>query len=217
VSQFFSPSGLTFIFNQLNIGDTPATPNYKVGLFTSTLQELIDAGGMIYELDAPGYSRIVTTFGSPTFSTANALDGTTLAQSSQAGDWFITVNTSTITQVGMTVLLDGEEPLVITGLPDGPYGEIRFVLSAPIANAHNSGEAVGGGDAVNGVKSIGSPVLFSALATWPAVTGYFVVADSMETSPINYIYASTFADATTPILGPNDTLQVTPTWLMSSY
>lgn len=221
-TQYFFPNGLSFIFSQLNINGSPASTGYKVGLFTGTLQDLISNGLSSQELVGEGYSRLSTTFGAPqeSFPTLFQDNGAVITETALTGDWFIYVNTGGATaQIGMTVSLTGEDSLIITGLPDGDGSggtEIRFVLSAPLANDHEP-ESFSGGDAVSGVKSIGSAVLFSALAAWPAVGGYFVVADAEEYDSSNYIYASTFADGATPILSPNDTLQVTPIWLMSSY
>ena len=216
-AQYFSPAGLEFIFKQLNIGDTPATPSYLVGLFTGSLSQVIGDGLSSHELTGAGYSRLSTTFGTPTQSYPVGSIETTLAANANSGDWFISVIGNPALEIGMVVQLAGEDLLTITGLPDGAAGaSMRIVLSGPLSTSHTTTNAVAIGDAVAGVKSVGSAVLFSALATWPAVGGYFVVADTFADDPNFFVYASEFADTTTPILGPNDTLQVTPTWLLSS-
>jgi hypothetical protein len=111
----------------------------------------------------------------------------------------------------MSIVVGTESVKVITGLP----GANQVVLSSVLAASQSNGATVTAGDTVSGVKSTGSQVTFTSSGVWTAATGYFITTTLTGTSG-KLMYAANFADGTTPILGPNDTLKVTPTWLMSN-
>jgi len=217
VAQIFTNQGLTLLFNQLGVGATPSTSygTYYVGLFTGSLPTAtatLSAG--MTEMVGSGYARSTTTFGSPTTATAYNAGSptltTTLNGAVSSGQWVVTLASTTGLAVGMSIVVGTEAVKIITGLP----GANQVVLSSALVSNQSNGAAVTAGDAVSGVKSAGSAVTFSATGTWLAAAGYFVATSSDNSGKL--MYAANFADATTPTLGANDTLQVTPTWLMSN-
>jgi hypothetical protein len=214
MAQIFTDEGLAFILNQIITSSPVTVTDLYVGLFTDgNGSEVPDAtavlGSGYTEQAGSGYDRQVVTFGTPAISSTSILT-TTLDGAANAGTYVVTVNSTAGLVVGMNIVVGSEGYKVITGLP----GMNQVVLSSAIGSTQSNGATVTAGDAVNGVKTLGSQVTFSATGPWDASTGYFI-ADSMDDSG-NSFYFSNFADNSTPTLAANDTLKVTPTWLMSN-
>ena len=185
-------------------------------------------GVTFYELGAQsgttatGYSRLSCQF------TLSATAGTTLASTgtlgatSASGAWTLNLGFSSGSYasltVGMTVSVTDAtstvEQRVITALPGSP----TVVLSAALSATCNSGATWSAGDAVNGQKAAGAAVTFTAQSAWPSVTGYFIAGGGATASGTTgkLLYIANFADTSTPQLNPNDSLTVTPTWLLSN-
>jgi len=218
MAQIFSNEGLTVILNQV-ITATPTTySNLYVGLFTSGSGSTVPAntatlsafGGSFAEQNGSGYSRQVVSFGAPASATTSVLS-TTLSAQATSGVYIVTLTSTTGLVVGMNIVIGTESTKVITGLPGGN----QVVLSSAIVSTQSNGATVTAGDAVNGEKTLGAQVTFSATGPWTASTGYFITTVGSGTSG-KTLYFSNFADGSTPALAANDTLKVTPTWLMSN-
>lgn len=225
MAQIFTNEGLDVIFNQLSIGTsgsftpsaTPAT--YYVGLLTGGSGSTVPAssatlsafGGSFAEMTGSGYIRQATTFTLSGTSASTSVLSTTLSSSATIGSWVVTLTSTTGLLIGMNITVGTESVKVITGLPSGN----QVVLSSALVANQSSGATVTAGDAVNGQKALGSQVTFTATGTWTASTGYFITNVASGTSGKTIFFAN-FADLTTPQLGANDTLKVTPTWLMSN-
>jgi len=224
MAQVFTNSGLTVIFNQLSIGATPSSSSvtYYVGLTQGGTGTTVPAatatlatfGGAFSEMSGSGYVRQSVSFGTPSLATAyNAstpLLTTTTSASASSGSWVVTLTSTTGLLVGMSIVVGTESVKTITGINGN-----QVVLSSALASTQASGVTVTAGDAVSGERSAGAAVTFSATGTWPAATGYFITNTSSGTSGTAF-YFSNFADASTPTLSANDTLKVTPTWLLSN-
>ena len=242
MAQVFFNQGLTKIFNQLAVptGTTPSNtaPTYYLGLFTGfsgttvpanniTLATLNSGGYEIWGASgtaASGYSRQAVTWG--TITTASSYTSvsptltTTLSATVTASNspWTISVASTAGVVIGMTANIDSSgtsEIRVITGI-----NGTTFTLSSYLTSNHNSGATVIIGDSVNGEKSSGGQVTFTATGSWPQANGYFITDSASSTTSGNIYYASNFADGSTtnagPTLGANDTLRVTPIWLLSN-
>jgi hypothetical protein len=243
VAQVFFNQGLTKIFNQLAVpsGTTPSgtAPTYYLGLFTgfsgttvptagTTLATLNSSGYEIWGTggtSASGYSRQAITWNTIATATAytsgSPILATTLSAAVTAANtpWTVSVAATTGIAIGMTALIDpsgsNPETRVITGI-----NGTQLVLSTSLAYNHSSGVTVDIGDTVNGEKSVGNQVTFTATGSWLQANGYFITDAVSSTTTGNIYYASNFADGSAsnagPTLGANDTLKVTPTWLLSN-
>lgn len=239
MAQVFFNQGLTAIFNQLLIptsGSTLQEPAYYVGLFTGLSGTTVpDPNQTLYSLNyngyeiwgssgnlASGYSRQPVTWNEVTTATSYIVPdiSTTTSGSANIGDWFIGLSSTAGVSVGMTIDIGfgtGVDDIrVITGI----NGSL-VTLSSPISNfAWENGTTVYIGDSVNGQKSTGNQVTFTATGSWPQVNGYFITDSASSTTSGNIYFAANFADGSAtnngPTLGASDTLKVTPTWLLSN-
>ena len=242
MAQVFFNQGLTKVFNQLAVpsGTTPSNTSttYYLGLFTGfsgtavpaatlTLATLNSGGYEIWGASgtaASGYSRQAVTWGSITtaasYSSASPVLTTTLSATVTASNtpWTISVASTAGIAIGMTANIDSSgtnEIRVITGI-----NSTTLTLSSYLASNHALAAIVIIGDSVNGEKSTGGQVTFTATGSWPQANGYFITDAASSTSSGNIYYAANFADGSAtnagPTLGANDTLKVTPTWLLSN-
>lgn len=242
MAQVFFNQGLTKIFNQLAVpnGTTPSgsAPTYYLGLFTGlsgttvpasnlTLATLNSGGYEIWGVSgtgASGYSRQTVTWGAIATATAytsgSPILATTLSSAVTASTtpWTISVASTSGVAIGMTALIDPSgtpETRVITGI-----NGTTLTLSAYLTSNHNSGATVDIGDSLNGEKTTGGQVTFTATGSWQQANGYFITDAVSSTTTGNIYYAANFADGSAtnagPTLGANDTLKVTPTWLLSN-
>ena len=228
MAQIFTNEGLVVLLNQVITSSPTTYSQLYVGLFTGSIPTATAtlASG-ITEQSGSGYARKAITFGAPATAT---LYSTPYAQAPLAAgvtaSYLVTTGTFTTLAysnlaVGMSVDIAGATGgsagsgaatlFVITALPGSP----NVVLNAPATATINA--AMKFGDAVNGEKSVGGAVTFGpATGAWAtATTGYFICTVASGTSG-KLLYAANFADASTPTLAVNDTLNVTPTWLMSN-
>ena len=212
MAQIFTNEGLTVLLNQV-ITASPATyGSLYVGLFTGSIPTATAtlASG-ITEANGSGYARQLSAFGAPAVASTSVLS-TTLNGSAASGSYVVTLTSVTGLAVGMNITVGTESVKVITGLP----GANQVVLSSALASTQSNGATVTAGDAVAGEKSVGATVTFTATGTWStAIAGYFITTVASGTSG-KLLYAANFADGSTPTASPNDTLKVTPTWLMSN-
>lgn len=225
MAQMFPQEGLNYIFKQLSMGGSSATAvgsTYYVGLFKGGTGSTVPTNaavlstttftGSFAEVTGSGYARQSVTFNtiadsygpaSPAFSGAISAGGT-------VGSWVITVSSTTNVRAGMTATFGASaETKVITNV----LSSTQLVLSAALVNAQTT---VTVSDLYPGRKVYpSSNVVFGpATGTWDAATGYFVATTANNTG--SFIYFANFADATSPMLGANDTLTVTPTLLLSN-
>jgi hypothetical protein len=230
-AQVFFNDGLGVLFNQLGIGATPSAtvPTYYVGLFTSLSGTTVPAstatlsnGGLV-EVAGSNYSRQATTFGaSAVASTSVATPTMTQSGTLATQSYLITLSSLSGIVQGMTITLEpggaNQESFVVTNVGTGTNGltTSQITISSQTTKTHANGVSTRVGDAVNGRKSLGSQVSFLATGLWPEADGYFITTASTGTPSNALFYAANFADTSTPILNPNDTLKVTPTWLMSN-
>jgi hypothetical protein len=215
VSQVFFNSGLTIMFNQLITASPTTYTNLYVGLFTDSSFPAGTAtlGSGLTEQTGTGYTRQVTTFSSPaiahSYITAPVLT-TTLSATATSGTQIVTLTSTTGLVVGMSIVVGSSAVKTIIGLP----GANQVLLSSALSATQSSGATVTAGDAAEGMKSVGSQVTFGiATGTWTASYGFFIATASTGGTAL---YASSFADGSNPILSPNDTLKVTPTWVMAN-
>lgn len=215
MSQVFFNSGLTIMFNQLITASPTTYSNLYVGLFTDSSFPVATAtlGSGLTEQTGSGYTRQVTTFSAPavahSYITAPVLT-TTLSATASSGTQVVTLTSTTGLVVGMSIVVGTSSVKTIIGLP----GANQVLLSSTLSSTQASGSAVTAGDAADGMKSVGSQVTFGiATGTWTTSYGFFIATASTGGTAL---YASSFADASTPILTPNDTLKVTPTWVMAN-
>jgi len=201
-----SSSTVSYYVGLLTGGNTTSTP-----ASTATLGNF-DSG--FAEMNGSGYERIAVTFNSPTIATAynasSPLLTTTLSANASEGNWYVNLTSATGLLAGMTIVIGTEDPKVIAATTG-----TEVILTSPLASNQSSGATVTAGDAVSGKRAAGQPVTFLATGTWTAATGYFIT-DSASGNSGNIYYFSNFADGSSPTLGANDTLQVTPTWLLSN-
>ena len=227
MAQIFTNEGLAVLLNQVITASPVTYAQLYVGLFTGSIPTATSTLASISEQTGSGYARKAITFGAPAVATiystpyaqAPLSAGVTASNLVTTGS-FSTGSYASLA-VGMSVDITGATGgsqgsgaatlFVITALPGTP----NVVLNAP-ATASTSA-AMKFGDAVNGEKSVGGAVTFGpATGAWlTATTGYFICTVSSGTSG-KLLYAANFADASTPTLAVNDTLNVTPTWLMSN-
>ena len=230
-AQVFFNDGLGVLFNQLGIGATPSAtvPTYYVGLFTGLSGTTVPAATAtlasgLTEVTGSNYSRQATTFGSSAVaSTSVATPTMTQSGTLPTGSYLITLSSTSSIVQGMTITLEpssgtNKESFVVTNVGTGSNGltTSQITISGPTAYTHANGVATQVGDAVNGKKSLGSQVSFIATGLWTVADGYFITTASTGTPTSALFYAANFADTSTPTLNPNDTLKVTPTWLMSN-
>jgi len=215
VSQVFFNSGLTIMFNQLITASPTTYTNLYVGLFTDSSFPAGTAtlGSGLTEQTGSGYTRQATTFSAPaiahSYISAPVLT-TTLSATATSGTQLVTLTSTTGLVVGMSIVVGSSAVKTITGLP----GANQVILSSTLSGTQSSGATVTAGDAVEGMKSVGSQVTLGiATGTWTASYGFFIATASTGGTAL---YASSFADGSNPILSPNDTLKVTPTWVMAN-
>jgi hypothetical protein len=240
VAQVFFNQGLTKIFNQLAVptGTTPSgtAPTYYLGLFTGfsgttvpaatvTLATLNSSGYEIWGASgtaASGYSRQSVNFAAIATATAynagSPVLSTTPSASIASGSWTASLSSTSGIAIGMTANFDStgtSEIKVITGISGS-----TVTVSSAFTSAHTTSATVLIGDTVNGEKSTGAQVTFTATGSWLQANGYFITDAVSSTTTGNIFYAANFADGSTtnagPTLGANDTLKVTPTWLLSN-
>jgi hypothetical protein len=227
VAQIFTNEGLTVLFNQVITASPVTYSQLYVGLFTGSLPTATSTLSTITEQSGSGYARKSITFGAPATATlystpyAQAPLNAGVTASNLVTTGTFTTGSYASLAVGMSVDIasatggsqgSGAATLfVITALPGSP----NVVLNA--ACTATTSAAMKFGDAVNGEKSVGPTVTFGpATGAWgTASAGYFICTVSSGTSG-KLLYAANFADASTPTLAVNDTLAVTPTWLMSN-
>ena len=216
MAQVFLNSGLTVILNQFVTAPTDYHSSMYVGLFTGLSGTTVPAASgspAIVEVSGQNYARQQVTFGTPTTATSYTVPygTTTLNGAVSSGLQVVTVASVTNMVVGMTIVVGTESPKVITAI-NGTAKTV--VLSSALASNQSNGATVTFGDAVTGVKSIAtSPVLFSAQGTWTVADGFFITTASTSGTPL---YAANFSDNSIPVLYANDTLNFTPTWLLSN-
>lgn len=216
MAQIFTSEGLTVLFNQVITGSPTTYGSLYVGLFTGLSGSTVPAASAtlasgLTEQGGTGYSRQLSAFGAPATAATSVLS-TTLNGAVTSGSYVVTLTSVVGLVVGMSIVVGTESSKVITGLP----GSSQVVLSSALAANQSNGATVTAGDAVAGMKSVGGQVTFSATGSWSTATcGFFITTSSTGTGG-KLLYAANFADASTPTLAPNDTLKVTPTWLMSN-
>lgn len=236
MAQVFFNDGLGVLFNQLGIGTAGATapssstPTYYVGLFKGLSGTTVPAGTAtlssgLSEVTGSNYSRQASTFTLSSTAANTSVATPTMAQSGilATGSYLITLSSTTNIVQGMTITLEpasgtNKESFVVTNVGTGSNGltTSQITISGPTAYTHANGVATTVGDAVNGRKSLGAQVSFLATGLWDRADGYFITTASTGNPSSALYYAANFADASQPILNPNDTLKVTPTWLMSN-
>jgi len=165
---------------------------------------------------AAGYARQSATYTLSSTAAATTVASGTLTAQSAISTYTLTVSATAGLAVGMNITVtdnaSAQETRVITNIPSGSS---IVVLSAGLSATCNSGNAWTAGDAVNGQKSTAPSVTFTAQGPWPAIAGYFITNVSSGTSG-KILYMANFADTSTPTLNPNDSVTVTPTWLLSN-
>jgi len=220
MAQVFINEGLDVLFNQVITSSPTTYSQLYIGLFTGTIPAatttLSAVGSAWNEQGGSGYARKAVTFGAPALSTSytvpfaqTTLNGTISSSYVLTVGSFSTGSYATLA-VGMTLYINSTA-YVITALP----GSSQIVLNSAISAT--SGTTITIGDAVSGQKTTASSVTFGpATGSWStASTGYFITnASSGSTGKL--FYAANFADGSTPTLAVNDTLTITPTWLMSN-
>ena len=221
MAQVFFNAGLTVMLNQIiAAAPTAYNTNLYVGLFTNMTASTIMSGtatfgstassSYVVEQSGSGYTRQNVTFGAPATASTSKFS-TTLGATANSGSWVITVASTSNMAVGMNITVGTEAVKVITGFPAA--GQVT--LSSSISSTQALNASVTGGDAVNGVKSLGASVTFTSTGAWTASNGFFVATGSTAGAG-TLLYAANFADASSPAPNPNDTLTVTPTWLLSN-
>ena len=240
MAQVFFNQGLTKIFNQISVpnGTTPSgtTVPYYLGLFTGfsgttvplatvTLATLNSSGYEIWGSSgtgASGYARQSVAFGAiataTAYNAASPVLSTTPSASISSGSWTASLSSTTGIAIGMTANFDStgtSEVKVITGISGS-----TVTVSSAFTSSHTTSATVLIGDTVNGEKSTGGQVTFTATGSWLQANGYFITDAASSTTTGNIYYAANFADGSAtnggPTLGANDTLKVTPTWLLSN-
>ena len=215
MSQVFFNSGLTIILNQLITASPTTYANLYVGLFTDSSFPVSTAtlGSGLTEQTGSGYARQAASFGAPSVAHSYATDPvltTTLSATASSGTQVVTLTSTTGLAVGMTIVVGTSSAKTIIGLP----GANQVLLSSTLSATQSSGATVTAGDASSGMKTVGSQVTFGiATGTWSTSYGFFIATASTGGTAL---YASSFADASTPVLSPNDTLKVTPTWVLAN-
>lgn len=218
MAQVFLNSGLTVLFNQVITASPVTYSQLYVGLFTSLSGTTVPAAGgspAIVEVSGQNYARQTVTYGTPAVATSytTPFGTTTLNGAVLAGVQVVTLtsvapSSKTLT-VGMSIVVGTESVKVVTAIVGN-----QVVLSSPLASNQSNGATVTFGDAVTGMKSVpASNSVFSAQGTWTAANGFFIAT---ALSGGTALYAANFADASSPVLTPNDSLNFTPTWLMSN-
>lgn len=219
MAQVFTNEGLQTILNQVVTASPLTFSNLYVGLFTGLTGSTVPAASAtlasgLTEQGGTGYARQACAF-----TTASSTSYTVpLAQSTLNGPhnngYVVSLNAFTTGSyaslaVGMTVLAGGST-WTITGLP----GNSQVVVGTPFTGS--SGMNVSFGDAYSGWKATGAQVTFSASAYWTAANcGFFITTVASGTSG-KLLYAANFADGSAVTLSANDSLRVTPTWVMSN-
>ena len=219
MAQIFTNEGLQTVLNQVITSSPTTFSALYVGLFTGLTGSTVPAASAtlasgITEQNGSGYSRqsCAFTLGSATAYTV-PLAQTTL-NGSVTSSYVLTVGSFTTGSyaglaVGMTLYINSTA-YTITGLP----GSSQIVISSAITASNNATITIG--DAVTGQKATGAQVTFSATGSWSSANcGFFITTVASGTSG-KLLYAANFADASTPTLSANDTLKVTPVWLMSN-
>lgn len=212
MAQIFTNEGLAAMLNNITQSSPTDYHSLYVGLFTGSIPTATAtlASG-VTEANGSGYSRQPVAFNSAALASTSVLS-TTLNGAASSGSYVVTLTSVAGLAVGMNITVGTESVKTITGLP----GSSQVVLSSALAGNQSNGAVVTAGDAVAGEKATASAVTFTATGTWStAITGYFITNAASGTSG-KLFYAANFADASTPTLSPNDTLKVTPTWLMSN-
>lgn len=231
MAQVFINEGLDVLFNQVITASPTTYSSLYVGLFTGTIPAatttLTAVGSAWFEQTGSGYARKAASFGAPALATiwstpyaATTLNGSVTASYVITAGTF-TTGTYASLAVGMTIDIasatggsqgsGAATSFIITSLP----GSSQIVLNA--AATATNGAVIKIGDAVGGQKTTSSAVTFGpATGSWStASTGYFITTVASGTSG-KLLYAANFADGSTPTLAVNDTLTITPTWLMSN-
>jgi len=245
VAQIYTDVGLNLILSQMvGAPSAPSTLYTYCGLWTGSLpSEAATMASGITELSAAGYARQPALFtsgnittakswsSSPTEGTAGPIAATT--SSAGANGYILALGNSFST--GSFSLIKPGMYVNIVGASGGTTGTgagTLFIVTAASgttvtlnasASGFTNGAAVTIGDAVSGQKVTSSSALTfgPAQASWSSVGGYFIVAATTSAAASSgttgtLVYASTFADGSTPTLAVNDTLNVTPTWLLSA-
>jgi len=220
VAQVFLNSGLTVLFNQVITASPVTYSQLYVGLFTGLSGTTVPAttatiGSGITEVSGQNYARQTVTYGTPAVATSytTPFGTTTLNGAVSSGVQVVTLASvapsgKTLT-LGMSIVVGTESVKVVTAIVGN-----QVVLSSPLASNQSNGATVTFGDAVTGMKSVpASNSVFSAQGTWTAANGFFIATALTGGTAL---YAANFADASSPVLTANDSLNFTPTWLMSN-
>ena len=224
MAQIFPNDGLNYIFTQISMGGTNASAvsaTYYAGLLaggTATTVPSASAvlgtlGGTFTEVSGSGYARKAVSFSNVATSNTAVLTSATISAGGANGSWVVTVASNTGVLPGMTATLtggSGSETKIVTNV----IGSTQIVLSSAIASGTQTAISVGDLYAGRKVYPTSSISFGPATGTWTAATGYFIATTSDNTGKL--LYVSNFADATSPTLGANDTLTVTPTILLSN-
>jgi len=230
VAQIFPNDGLNYIFTQISMGGTNASAvsaTYYAGLLSGGTTTTVPTNGATIgswtgtfaETTGSGYARKAVSFS--TIANSNTavspVTGATISAGGANGSWVITVANNTGVLPGMTVTLTGgtaNETKIVTNI----IGSTQIVLSSAIASGTQT-TVLSLGDLYAGRKVYpASAISFGpATGTWTAATAYFICTGaSASDNTGKLLYVSNFADATSPTLGANDTLTVTPTILLSN-
>ena len=224
MAQIFPNDGLNYIFTQLSMGGTNASAvsaTYYAGLLSGGTASTVPAaaavlgtlGGTFVETSGSAYARKTVSFSTIATSNTAVLSGATISAGGGNGSWVVTVASNSGVLPGMTATLtggSGSETKIVTNT----VGSTQIVLSSAIASGTQT--AISVGDLYAGRKVYPSAAISfgPATGTWTAATGYFIATTSDNTGKL--LYVSNFADNTSPTLGANDTLTVTPTILLSN-
>lgn len=220
MAQVFINEGLDVLFNQVITSHPNTYSSLYCGIFTGTIPAatttLSAVGSGWFEQTGSGYNRQPVTWSGTSLATSYAVPfAQTTLSGSVTSSYLITVGSFSIGSyallaVGMTLYINSTA-YVITSLPNSN----QIVLSSAITASN--GATITIGDAVSGQKVRGTAVIFGpATGNWStASSGYFVTTAASGSSGY-LLYAANFADGSTPVLSVNDTLTVTPTWLMSN-
>lgn len=224
MAQIFPNDGLNYIFTQISMGGTNASAvsaTYYAGLLSGGTASTVPGaaavlgtlGGTFVETTGSGYVRKAVSFSTIATSNTAILTSATITAGGGNTSWVVTVASNTGVLPGMTATLtggSGSETKIVTNT----IGSTQIVLSSAIALGTQTAISVGDLYAGRKVYPASSISFGPATGTWTAATGYFIATSSDNSGKL--LYVSNFADNTSPTLGANDTLTVTPTILLSN-
>ena len=227
MAQIFPNDGLNYIFTQISMGGTNASAvsaTYYAGLLSGGTAITVPTNGATIgswtgtfaETTGSGYVRKAVSFSTIANSNTAVLTSATISAGGTNTSWVVTVASNSGVLPGMTATLtggSGTETKIVTNT----IGSTQIVLSSAIASGTQTAISVGDLYAGRKVYPASSISFGPATGTWTAATAYFICTGaSASDNTGKLLYVSNFADNTSPTLGANDTLTVTPTILLSN-